>query len=43
MLPVALNRSLRALRLFGLRGGGAKMFKEGNLGGKDGTLTVSFT
>lgn len=48
MLPVALNRSLCALRLFGLlgeggKGGGDKRSKEGHLEEMNGKLTVSFT
>ena len=45
MLPVALNRTLRALRLLGLRrkGGGCKHVQRGALEGMGRALTVSFT
>ena len=45
MFPVALNRTLRALRLLGLQGkeGGWKNVQRGALEGKSGTLTASFT
>jgi hypothetical protein len=46
MLPVALNRALRALRLLGLqrkRVGGGEMFKGVHLKETSGALTVSFT
>lgn len=45
MLPVALNRTLRVLRLLGLQSkeGGWKTVQRGALEGKSGALTVSFT
>jgi hypothetical protein len=45
MLPVALNRTLRALRLLGLQSkeGGWENVQRCTLEGKSGTLTASFT
>jgi hypothetical protein len=45
MLPVALNRTLRVLRLLGLQSkeGGWENVQRGALEGKSGALTVSFT
>jgi hypothetical protein len=46
MLPVALDRTLRVLRLFGLqrKGGRVEKCSKGRTGRKErGTLTVSFT
>lgn len=45
MFPVALNRTLRVLRLLGLQSkeGGWRNVQRGALEGKSGALTVSFT